>query len=137
MCAAAEVERRDDVAPLHMLRDRGKEHRAVVSVVTLEKGARNIDGDDDVRVRVTVGSVAQGDLVQRAWRRRVRTRRCDTQHDQRDPKRDRREPEPPGSPAPAGRVMPLQDRVSPNLALQVAQCCQRAPTIHPPVLPAL
>ena len=134
MRAAAEVERRDDVSPLHMLGDRRIEDRAIVPVVTLEERARDVNGDHDVRVRVTVGAVAQRDLVQRARGRGVRTGRSDSQHDECDSECDCREPETPGTHAPPSRVVLALDRLSPNLALQLPQCCQRAPTMHP-VLP--
>jgi len=59
----AEIEGRDDVAPLLVLGNVGEEHRSVVAVVTFELDARDVDGDDDVRVGVTARAMTQRDLV--------------------------------------------------------------------------
>src|SRR5438045_3013133 len=101
--------------------------------VALETDARDIDRDDDVRVGVAVGAVAQGDLVGGIRPRRVGTGRCDTEDDQQRAERDRRRTERTGAKRRATRgsglvVVRVVIGVAPYFALQFLQRPQLAST---------
>ncbi|MDQ1449377.1 MAG: hypothetical protein QOC79_2348 [Actinomycetota bacterium] len=101
--------------------------------VALETDARDIDRDDDVRVGVAVGAVAQGDLVLRIRPGRVGTGRRDTEHNEHGAERDRRRTERAGAKRRTTRgsglvVVRVVIRVAPYFALQCLQRPQLAST---------
>ena len=101
--------------------------------VALETDARDIDRDDDVRVGIAIGAVAQRDLVLRIRPGRVGTGRCDTEDNEHRAERDRRRTERTGTKRRAARgpglfVVRVVIGVAPYFALQCLQRPQLAST---------